>query len=329
MMKGLSKSLLFFFLTTTSWLLTVPAQAQSDIRLEKLLRNKKFEKVIRFSQKRLQKGEGDSIAHYYLLAALLDKGSRARGTAGVPDFEKAFRHSDQYPNVHFSASHERQLKPKFRAAAVQLSLHYKGRQDSLSYYYVSFIATHFRDTLALYREYAQKYRPPVAPASPPVTAPSAPGSKVWIEAGEWKYAIPREQPTGISIVKKSEEVLGTPWKMGGLEPHKAFDCSGFVIWCYQQFGYELPHNTRLLASISEPVALPDAQPGDWVCFGSREYQPNKVYHIGMVHSREGDLVRMIHCGTSTGVTVAELNRGYWSDLEYFIVRLKGTGPAGD
>lgn len=118
-MKGLSKSLLFFFLTTTGWLLIVPAQAQSDIRLEKLLRKKKFEKVIRFSQKRLQNGEDDSIAHYYLLAALVDKSSRARGTAGVPDFEKAFRHYDQYPNVHFSASHERQLKPKFRAAAVR------------------------------------------------------------------------------------------------------------------------------------------------------------------------------------------------------------------
>jgi cell wall-associated NlpC family hydrolase len=311
------------FLMLLGLVLALPSHAQTDQRLEKLLRKKKFDKVIAQSEKRIQQQPAEAAGHYYLLSALLEKGNRAKGLACEAPYQQAFERYAQSADLFNGTPYSSTLKKKFHAAGVRLSGYYRGKADSLARYYVAFLAQHFHDTTALYRAYFPKA---ATPAVVSVKESVISAEKIWIQQGNFKYALPPQLPATDLLVRKSEEVMGTPWKMGGLEPHKAFDCSGFVIWVYHQFGFELPHNTKLLAQISEPVPLAEARPGDWACFGSREYQPGRVYHIGMVHSRQGAEVRMIHCGTSTGVAVADLTSGYWSELEYFVVRLKGLQP---
>lgn len=139
---------------------------------------------------------------------------------------------------------------------------------------------------------------------------------------EIEYIIPSVLPASESLIQHAESVIGTPWVYAGEDPKKGFDCSGFVIWTYGNFGYKLPHKTTLLASIGDHINIENATSGDLVCFGANSYDPSNVYHIGIIHSVDKDDIKMIHCGTSTGVSIAPLTSGYWSNVKHFIVRIK-------
>ncbi|MBN1119356.1 MAG: C40 family peptidase [Bacteroidales bacterium] len=131
----------------------------------------------------------------------------------------------------------------------------------------------------------------------------------------------RLNPPEEQLIKKSEEVLGTPWVYTGITPEKGFDCSGFVLWTFGQFGYEFPYKTKLLAKSGKPVKPAKIKPADLVCFGSSEYNPSSLIHVGLVYSVTPDSVMMIHCGTSNGVSIVPLNSGYWSERVFFILEV--------
>ena len=54
---------------------------------------------------------------------------------------------------------------------------------------------------------------------------------------------------------------------GGAAPG-GFDCSGLVMWAFQQAGISLPHSSQALAQGGQPVSLSDLQPGDVLTFYS-------------------------------------------------------------
>ncbi|NME71436.1 C40 family peptidase [Flammeovirga aprica] len=124
------------------------------------------------------------------------------------------------------------------------------------------------------------------------------------------------------IAKKADDYIGVPYKYAKVNPYEGFDCSGFVLYVYKQFGVEFPHNTKRIAMLGKTITLENAQEGDIVCFGSNnsdDYQ--SISHLGMIYKVENDQVKMIHCGTSTGVIVAPLTDGYWKSRPFFIKRL--------
>lgn len=65
------------------------------------------------------------------------------------------------------------------------------------------------------------------------------------------------------VVEVGKKYLGTPYRFGGENP-SGFDCSGFVMFVYAQFGVALPHNAGAQGAMGKPIRLADARPGDIV-----------------------------------------------------------------
>ena len=87
-----------------------------------------------------------------------------------------------------------------------------------------------------------------------------------------------------TVVQAALTQIGTPYSWGGAAPG-GFDCSGLVMWAFQQAGIALPHSSQALAQGGQPVALSDLQPGDVLTFYSDASHAGIYIGDGMmVHS---------------------------------------------
>ena len=95
-------------------------------------------------------------------------------------------------------------------------------------------------------------------------------------------------------------------KAAGIDPIRAFDCSGLVYWALKQLGaIEHDLSSRGLYSESEKITEKDLQPGDLV-FHSNE---TRIVHVG-VFVGEG---QYIECrGRDVGVVKNKRKDGYWT-----------------
>lgn len=65
------------------------------------------------------------------------------------------------------------------------------------------------------------------------------------------------------VVSVALQYVGVPYRYGGADP-SGFDCSGYVMFVYAQFGIELPHSAAGIGASGTPIAIADALPGDIV-----------------------------------------------------------------
>ena len=66
-------------------------------------------------------------------------------------------------------------------------------------------------------------------------------------ASAGRHAPPPVADTGATVIQAALSRIGSPYSWGGSGP-SAFDCSGLVMWSFQQAGISLPHSSQALAN---------------------------------------------------------------------------------
>ena len=106
-------------------------------------------------------------------------------------------------------------------------------------------------------------------------------------------ALPNPSTAAGSIaVKAALTRLGDPYVWAAAGPH-AFDCSGLIVWSFEQAGLSLPHSSQALAVGGQPVSLNRMQPGDVITYY------DDASHVGLYVGGG----KMVHASTY-GVPVA-------------------------
>lgn len=102
---------------------------------------------------------------------------------------------------------------------------------------------------------------------------------------------------GNEIVEYAKQYLGCPYVYGG-SGSKSFDCSGFTMYVYKNFGYSLSHSATAQSKMGEYVAKENLQPGDLVFFLDYETMDG-IGHCG-IYIGEGNF---IHASSGSGYCV--------------------------
>jgi len=112
--------------------------------------------------------------------------------------------------------------------------------------------------------------------------------------------------TGSDLALQALALLGTPYRFGGQDPVRGFDCSGLVRYVAQAvFGLDLPRSAEGIARVGQSVARDAVQMGDLLFFNT---SGRRNSHVG-IYIGEG---RFVHAPARKGeVRVEEVGAAYW------------------
>lgn len=116
---------------------------------------------------------------------------------------------------------------------------------------------------------------------------------------------PAKKSKGEMITFTAEKYKGVPYKFGGATP-KGFDCSGFVMYVFDQHGIKLPRTADKQFEKGKFVTHKDLQAGDLVFFTTYE---KGASHCGIYMGKNN----FIHASSSRGVMISALSEKYWQD----------------
>lgn len=180
-----------------------------------------------------------------------------------------------------------------QAAAVRADLQSKQSQLQVQ---IVIVKAQYEALTPIQREVLAALPPPLpAPpaAAPPgqdpaiLAAPPAPellpGLPEAIPPGD---IAPPGAPYSNTVIQAALSRIGSPYSWGGSGPG-AFDCSGLVMWSFQQAGISLPHSSQALANGGQSVSTDQMQPGDLVTYYS------DASHVG-IYIGDG---MMVHAST--------------------------------
>lgn len=105
------------------------------------------------------------------------------------------------------------------------------------------------------------------------------------------------------VFSVAKQYIGTPYVYGGATP-AGFDCSGYVMYVYAQFGISLPHSVSGEAARGTRISINDAQPGDLIIMPG---------HDGF-YAGNGNIMDAPDTGRSISI------RPIWTS-DYYVVRL--------
>jgi len=100
----------------------------------------------------------------------------------------------------------------------------------------------------------------------------------------------------------AQQYIGVPYVYGGSTP-AGFDCSGYVMFVYAQFGVSLPHSATAISNGGTRISLADAVPGDVIAMGS---------HVGF-YAGNGNILDAPDVGRSISI------RPLWTN-DFWVVR---------
>ena len=116
---------------------------------------------------------------------------------------------------------------------------------------------------------------------------------------------------GSSIVETAMKHLGTRYVYGGASAG-GFDCSGFTMYIYKQFGYNLPHSatSQWLSGMGAKIySISELQPGDLVFFNDPSRNAGKACSHAGIYIGNG---QFIHSSSGAGcVVISDLSSSYY------------------
>lgn len=119
-----------------------------------------------------------------------------------------------------------------------------------------------------------------------------------------------------AIAETAMQHLGTRYTWGGASAG-GFDCSGYTMYIYGQYGYSLPHTAsgQWQSGIGAKVySISELQPGDLVFFNDPSRNAGKACSHAGIYIGNG---QHIHASSAkNGVVISDLASGYYN--KYFI-----------
>ena len=112
---------------------------------------------------------------------------------------------------------------------------------------------------------------------------------------------------GSEIVRVAVGLIGTPYRFGGTDPSRGFDCSGLVFYSYDRVGVEVPRTAADQRHAAKRIPRDELTPGDLVFFRT---SARRVDHVG-IYAGDGKFIHAAHAGTV--VSYAYLDDPYYRD----------------
>lgn len=103
------------------------------------------------------------------------------------------------------------------------------------------------------------------------------------------------------IVEFAKSFLGKPYVMGGVDPNKGVDCSGFTRYIMKYAaGVNLSHSSRAQSNEGKRISLEEMRPGDLIFYGKGK----SINHVA-IYAGDGQVV---HASTEkTGIKLSKWN----------------------
>jgi murein DD-endopeptidase len=120
---------------------------------------------------------------------------------------------------------------------------------------------------------------------------------------------------GDTLAREARAQLGVPYRWGGADPARGFDCSGLVTWVHAREGIGVPRTAAAQFAAADRVAERDLRPGDLVFFRLQSRRGD-VSHVGIYTGQR----KFVHA-PQTGRDVAEASL----DDPYYRERYAGAG----
>ncbi len=119
------------------------------------------------------------------------------------------------------------------------------------------------------------------------------------------------------VLDFAEQHLHIRYRSGGTTKG-GFDCSGFVRFCFKNFGMLLPHSSSSMGSLGHAVKVDDCRPGDLIFFKGSNSRSHNIGHVGIISEVKEGKIKFIHSAYNGGV------RFDWLDQEkYYQNRFAG------
>jgi cell wall-associated NlpC family hydrolase len=118
-----------------------------------------------------------------------------------------------------------------------------------------------------------------------------------------------------SVITYAKNYIGVPYKYGGKGP-QGFDCSGFVHFVFEPWGYNLPYSSKGYGDYGQEIELSEARPGDFALFRGRSSSSTGIGHVALVIDvDESGEVYIIHATIHKGITIDNM-----SNQDYYVKR---------